>query len=136
MATGLAIGGCTPTPPPPAPPATPAVSYDGTYHGTVTLTDSGPGVPRIGCATAPQMTVQVTNNHFTYVQPHPKATVSAPGFQTTNADADYAATVAPNGNFSGQSQLAGTISGSIQGGHMTGTIEGLECVYSFSADRS
>jgi hypothetical protein len=130
----LALGGCTPTPPAPPPPA-PAVSYDGTYQGTVTLLNVGAGVPRIGCQTAPQIALTVKNNSFTYVQTHPQATISAPGFPTTNATATYAVTVAPNGSFSGQSQLSGTMSGAITGTHMAGKIEGLECVYSFTADR-
>jgi hypothetical protein len=134
LATGLALGGCSPPPPPPPPPA-PLVSYDGAYTGTVKLTGVGAGVPRVGCATSPQLMVQVQNNTFTYVQTHPKATVRAPGFATTNATASYTAAIAQDGSFSGQSQLAGTISGTIKAGHMTGNIEGLECVYTFTADR-
>jgi hypothetical protein len=134
VAIGLAIGGCTPQPPPPPTPA-PVVSFDGTYTGTVKLTGVGAGVPRAGCATNPQMVLQVSKNAFTYTQTHPKATVSAPGFSTINATATYTAAIAQDGSFTGQSQLAGTISGSIASGHMTGNIEGLECVYAFTADR-
>ena len=126
LATGLAIGGCTPQPPPP--PAAPAVSYDGTYQGTVSLTNVGAGVPRAGCATTPQMVLQVKNNAFTYSQPHPNMT----GVGTTT----YTVTIAPNGSFSGQSQVTGTMSGTVSGTHMAGTIDGIECVYSFAADRS
>jgi hypothetical protein len=133
LATGLALSGCAPPPPPP-PPA-PVVSYDGTYRGMVTLTDSGAGVPREGCITVPQIVLQVKNNAFTYTQVHPKANVTAPNMPIESADAIYTVSIAPNGTFSGQSQLSGTISGVIAGTHMTGTIEGLVCVYSFSADR-
>ena len=134
LATGLAISGCSSPPPPPPAPA-PVVSYDGTYTGTLTLTGVGAGVPRVGCAANPQFMVQVAQNAFSYAQPHPRATIKAPGFPTTNATATYAAAVAQDGSFSGQSQLGGTIAGSIKGGHMTGNVEGLECVYTFAADR-
>ncbi len=135
LATGLAIGGCTP-PPPPAPPPKPTVSYDGTYTGTVTLVNVGAGVPRIGCAAPPQVTLQVKNNAFTYVQTHPKATIKAPGFPTESATTTYTVAIAQNGSFSGQSEVSGTMTGTITGGHMTASIEGIECVYSLAADRS
>jgi hypothetical protein len=121
LATGLAIGGCTPAPPPP-PPAPPAISYDGTYQGTVTLTNVGAGVPRIGCAAPPQMVVQVRNNAFTFVQPHPTTT--------------YTVSIAQNGTFNGLSEVSGQMMGTIAAGHMTGTIQGIECVYSFTANKS
>ncbi len=135
LAAGLAIGGCTPAPKP-APPPAPTVSYDGTYTGTVSLTNVGAGVPRVGCATAPQMTLQVTNNAFTYVQTHPKATITAPGFPTESGTTTYTVAIAQNGSFTGQSDVSGVMSGTITGGHMTGSIEGIECVYAFAADRS
>jgi hypothetical protein len=134
LATGLAIGGCTPAPPPP-PPAPPAISYDGTYQGTVTLTNVGAGVPRIGCAAPPQMVVQVRNNAFTFVQPHPNSTVAAAGpgaSQTTT----YTVSIAQNGTFNGLSEVSGQMMGTIAAGHMTGTIQGIECVYSFTANKS
>jgi hypothetical protein len=134
LATGLALGGCA-APPPPPPPA-PVVSYDGTYTGILTLTGVGAGVPREGCATSPQLALQVKNNAFTYVQAHPKANVSAPGMPTVSATTTYTVAVAPNGTFSGQSEVSGTMTGAISGTHMTGTIEGIVCVYSFTADRT
>ncbi len=111
------------------------VSYDGTYIGTVTLTGVGAGVPRQGCITNPQVTLQVKNNAFTYVQTHPNSNVTAPGMQTVSATTAYSVAVAQNGSFSGQSDVAGTMTGSIAGTHMTGMIEGIVCVYSFAADR-
>ncbi len=135
LATGLALGGCA-TPPPPAPAPAPAVSYDGTYTGTLTLAGVGAGVPREGCFTNPQITLQVKNNAFTYVQTHPKANVTAPGMATVSATTTYAVAVAPNGTFSGQSEVSGTMTGAISGPHMTGMIEGIVCVYSFTADRT
>jgi hypothetical protein len=134
LATGLVLGGCTPPPPPP-PPA-PVVSYDGTYVGTVTLTGVGAGVPREGCVTNPGLTLQVKNNAFTYVQTHPNSNVTAPGMATVSATTTYTVAVAPNGSFTGQSEVAGTMSGTISGTHMSGMIEGIVCVYSFSADRT
>ncbi len=135
MAIALAIGGCTSAPPAPA--AAPAVSYDGTYTGSVTLTDVGAGVAVAGCVTPPRLTVQVKNNTFTYVQPHPGATISEPGTPSGASETTtYMNTIAPNGSFSGQSEMAGTMSGVISGTHMSGQIEGLECVYTFTADRT
>jgi hypothetical protein len=134
LATGLALGGCAAPSSQPVS-AAPAVSYDGTYTGALTLTGVGAGVPREGCATSPQMTLQVKNNAFTYVQPHPNSNVTAPGMPTVSATA-YTVAVAPNGTFSGQSDVAGTMTGAITGTHMTGTIEGIVCVYSFTADRT
>ncbi len=134
LVTGLALSACAPPPPPP-PPA-PVVSYDGTYNGTLTLSGVGAGVPQEGCATSPQLTVQVRNNAFTYVQPHPNSNVTAPGMPTVSATTTYTVAVAPNGTFSGQSDVSGTMTGAISGTHMTGTIEGIVCVYSFTADRT
>lgn len=135
LATGLALNACAP-PPPPAPPPAPAVSYDGTYRGTLMLTGVGAGVPREGCATNPQMVLQVSNNAFTYVQTHPNSNVTAPGMQTVSATTTYTVAIAPNGSFSGQSEVSGTMSGTISGTHMSGMIEGIVCVYSFTADRT
>ncbi len=133
MAIAPAIGGCTP-PPPPMP--APTAAYDGTYTGKVTLTDVGAGVAVAGCVTPPNLTLQVKNNAFTYVQPHPGATVSEPGTPSGASETTtYMNTVAPNGSFNGQSEMAGTMGGVITGTHMTGQIEGLECVYTFTADR-
>jgi len=132
---GGGLAGCVPrapAPPPPAP-AAPALSYDGTYRGTVRLSGLGAGVPAQGCATDPNIVLQVQNNAFTYSQPHPQAATSGPGGSATVV---YAVAIAPDGSFSGQSQVSGTMTGTVQGGHMSGTINGLECVYSFFADRA
>jgi hypothetical protein len=128
LAIGLAIGGCTPQPPPPPPaPPPPVTTYDGTYQGTVKLTNVGAGVPRKGCATTNKIVLQVKNSAFTYAQPHPN--------MTGNGTTTYTVTIAPNGSLSGQSQLSGQITGTVSGTHMAGTIDGIECVYSFTADR-
>jgi hypothetical protein len=134
LATGLALSGCASPPPPP--PAPPPVSYDGTYQGTVKLTGVGAGVPRVGCATNPKITFQVLNNAFTYVQTHPKSNVTAPGMTPVSATTTYTVAIAQNGSFSGQSDVSGSMTGTIASGHMAGTIEGMVCVYSFTADRS
>jgi hypothetical protein len=126
LATGLALIGCAAPPPPP--PAAPVVSYDGTYTGTLTLTGVGAGVPREGCATSPRLTLQV--------KAHPTANVTAPGMPTVSATTTYTVAVAQNGTFSGQSEVSGTMTGAIAGTHMTGSVEGIVCVYSFTADRT
>ena len=128
----LALSACAPqkaAAPPMA--SAPATSYDGIYKGKVELAGLGAGVPAAGCATSPSITLQIQNNGFVYSQAHPNAATTGPASATTT----YTVAVAPDGSFSGQSQLSGTMSGTISGTHMSGTIDGLECVYSFSADR-
>jgi hypothetical protein len=130
LATGALLAGCAQTAAPPMPTAAaPAISSDGIYRGTITLTGAGAGVPGQGCATGPAMVLQVRHNAFTYTQAHPD--LVAPGLGTTS----YTGTVAQGGGFNGQSALGGSITGTIAGSHMAGTIDGVECVYSFTADR-
>jgi hypothetical protein len=134
----LAVAGCaassfTPVPAP-TPPA-PSVSFDGTYQGSVALTGVGAGVPSVGCVTNPQVTLQVRNNAFTLSQAHPNDKGAGTAAETAETTTTYAVTIAPNGTFGGQSQVGGSVTGVISGTHMTGTIEGLVCVYSLTADR-
>ena len=107
--------------------AVPAVSWDGTYRGTIQITGVGSGVQRPWCQTDPQMVVQVTNNAFRYAMPHPNA--------PDNPTPVYAATIGPDGIF--KSQIgSGTMSGRVDGTRITGAIDGSVCVYAFSMDRS
>jgi len=105
----------------------PAVSWDGTYRGTIQITGLGSSVQRNWCETDPQMVVQVTGNSFTYAMPHP----NVPDDPTPV----YSTTIAPNGVF--RSEIgSGVISDQVVGSHMFGIIDGSACVYAFSADRS
>jgi hypothetical protein len=122
------IVGCTPAQsPPPSAVAPAAVSWDGTYRGTVQITGLGSGTQRQWCETDPQIVFQVSNNAFSYAQPHPNA--------PNNPTPVYAATIASDGTF--RSSLAnGTMTGRVAGTHMSGEIDGAVCVYSFALDRA
>ena len=106
---------------------TPAVSWDGTYRGDVQITGIGSGVQRRWCETDPQVVVRVTGNSFTYAMPHPNA--------PNNPTPVYTATIAPDGFFQSQLQ-SGVMRGQVVANHMSGTIHGSACDYTFSADRS
>jgi hypothetical protein len=71
--------------------------------------------------------LQVTNYAFSYAMPHPHA--------PDNPTQVYRATIASDGTFSATLH-SGEMNGRIVGGHMSGTINGSLCVYSFSMDRS
>lgn len=105
----------------------PAVSWDGTYRGTVQITGQGASIQRNWCETDPQIIVQVTGNSFTYAMPHPNV--------PHNPTPVYSATITPDGNFRSE-MVSGVISGQVVGNHMSGTINGSACIYAFSADRS
>jgi hypothetical protein len=128
LLAATAIAGCTPAQSPPSSAVAPAaVSWDGTYRGTVQITGLGSGTQRQWCETDPQIVFQVSNNAFSYSQPHPNA--------PDNPTPVYAATIASDGTF--RSALAnGTMIGHITGTHMSGEIDGAVCVYSFALDRA
>src|SRR5689334_3436405 len=60
------------------PPPVSAVSYDGHYAGTVSVAAVSFGTDPQTCAVDPQFAMDVTNNAFVYVQPHPKIAGTAP----------------------------------------------------------
>ena len=138
LALGAAIAGCATQSPSTAGSGAspPAASFDGRYDGSIQVT----GVASAGniqeCATAPQISLQVKNNRFTYAQPHPNLANSAAGVTAQNTMATYNAIVTADGSIRGDSgNLGGTIQGQVSGNHMSGTINGLLCYYSFNADR-
>ncbi len=117
--------------------STPAVSFDGRYVGSVQVSGAASGTDERECATSPQISLQVTNNRFTYLQPHPNLANTAPGVTAQNTAATYVATISADGLISGDSgDLGGTIQGRVSGTHMSGTINGLLCFYEFKADRA
>jgi hypothetical protein len=128
----LAVAGCTATPatqlnstasPGPAI----ATSWDGTYRGAVQIIGLGSGVQQQWCETDPQIVFQVTNSAFSYAMPHPNA--------PNNPTPVYSATIAPDGSFR-SSLPTGTMTGRVNGTHISGKIDGSVCVYSFALDRS
>jgi hypothetical protein len=107
-------------------------SYDGHYNGTVQVTGVLSGGDTRWCETDRQLSLQVSNNKFSYTQPHPNVPVA----MADRATVVYTASIAPDGAISGTSSTNGSIEGRVSGSHMAGTMEGPGCFYSFAADRS
>ena len=128
---GTGAVGCAVAPKPPPTQAVtqqaPAVSWDGTYRGSVQITALGSSIQRSWCETDPQMTVQVVGNAFSYAMPHP----NSPG----NPTPVYSGSIGQDGRFIAQ-RGSGTMAGTIVGDRMEGGIDGSVCVYSFSLTRS
>lgn len=139
----VAVWGCSrPAPPQPATPlatslaAPPAASYDGHYQGTVKVSAVSFGTDPQTCAVDPPFAMDVRNNAFVYVQPHPQIAGTAPGLTAANTTTTYHGSIAPDGTVSGTSDIyGGTIAGHVAGTHMGGQISGVLCSYTFAADR-
>jgi hypothetical protein len=137
MAFGSVMGGCSRTPSPNTSAQQPSPSYDGHYEGTIRLLNATSGGDPRNCVTDSRLSLQVTDNTFVYVQPHPNLAGSSPGVTGEQTTPTYRATVAPDGTISGHSEfVGGTINGRIDGTHMSGQVYGLLCTYTFIADRS
>jgi hypothetical protein len=108
------------------------VSYDGHYGRTVQVTGVLSGGDTRWCETDRRLSLQVSNNKFSYTQPHPNVPVA----MADRATVVYTASVAPDGAITGTSSANGSIEGRVSGSHMSGTMEGPGCFYSFVADRS
>ncbi len=133
LGCAIAIGGCaagTPTTLANAVPATPGISFDGLYQGSiqVTATSAASAMQRSWCETDSHVTLQVTNNAFSYAPPHPNLSPDVP-------TSVYSASIAPDGSFAAVSEQQTTMNGKVTGTHMTAVINGLACVYSLTADR-
>jgi hypothetical protein len=135
LASGRAVlaAACASKPPPPAAALVSPTAYDGTYKGTVAVTYVNSGADPKWCETDKAIALQIANGAFTYAQAHPLL-VLTPGTGTTTAT--YVATVAPDGSFSATSAAGGQFTGKIAGTKLTGTINGIGCSYSLSADRA
>lgn len=128
---GIAFVGCAnkvPTPTASAPPAAPGISFDGTYRGAVQITGTASSAPRSWCETPNPIMIQVSGNTMNYAMPHPNV--------MGNPTPTFAVPIAQDGSFQGQASAGGSITGQINGSRMTGTISGVGCAYSLSADRS
>jgi hypothetical protein len=112
----------------PGSPNQPAVSFDGTYQGSIRITDSAATVPKSWCETDRRLVLQVRSNGFTYVMTHP----TVPDLPIPS----YAAYIYPDGSIQGQSGDMGVMRGRLTGTHMEGVINGSGCDYAFTADRS
>jgi galactokinase len=131
-----AVNGCAPSAPPavPPPPAAPAVSFDGTYQGTIRLTASAvKGATSDWCDTPPTITLVVQNNAFAYVLYHPNVPAGS-GFSSSPS---FTVNIGPDGSFdafspNNQAEMTGSASGS----QISGKISGTGCGYAFSAQKS
>lgn len=134
-ALAFGVAGCATRPAPPSASAT-KTSFDGRYEGSVQVAGAAVGVNIASCATDPHLTLQVVDNTFTYVQPHPDVAGTAPSLTPEATTATYSASIAADGSISGTSGRSNaTIRGGISGTHMSGTIKGILCSYTFTADR-
>ena len=124
------LGACSSAPAPePAPPPQPAVSYDGSYVGTIRSVESVQSTN--WCSTPSVLTMRVTGNTLDYTLPHPNLP------HTPLYNPNFVMPIAPDGSFKGPGgdlEIA-TISGKITGTHMAGQIDGSDCSYVFTADR-
>nr|WP_294501054.1 hypothetical protein [uncultured Rhodopila sp.] len=127
-----AVSGCAPSAPPavPPPPA-PAVSFDGTYQGTIQVTVSAvAGANSNWCDTPPAITLVVQNNAFAYVLSHPNVPPGS-GFSSSPS---FTASIGPDGSFDAYTQNnTAEMTGSVSGSQISGKISGVGCGYAFSA---
>ena len=130
MLLTVMLAGCAQAPSTAPAASAPAVSYDGHYSGTLTLTGVASGADRSWCEAPSQFAVEVVQNAFDY-------SFSLPNLANMpkSAAAHYSATIARDGSFQGQSDMTGVILGKISGATMTGTLDGVGCAYKFTATR-
>jgi len=106
----------------------PVTAFDGSYQSTIRVTGVAPEAKGSNwCDTPGQPIITVANGQFSYAVPHP----NAPSNMTSN----FSASMAQEGSFSGQG-VGGTISGTVHGIHIEGSINGQGCIYAFSGDRT
>jgi len=134
LALGVAMAGCADQAPQPTPPPMPAISYDGTYTGTISVSGAATSMKASDCATDPRFSVNVTGNQFSFPLPHPAVSRSTPSLRQA-ATPVYNASIGPDGTIKGLSNDTNTpMSGRVTGTRMTGQIDGLLCNYAFTAD--
>jgi hypothetical protein len=134
LAIGMAASGCADQAPQPMPPPMPAISYDGTYTGTIGVNGAAVSMKDSDCATDPRFSVVVTDNQFSFPLPHPAAARSTPSLRQA-ATPVYNATIGPGGAIKGISNDTNTpLRGQVTGTRMAGQIDGLLCNYTFTAD--
>ena len=134
---GLALGaaGCASQAPQPMAPPMPAISYDGTYTGTLLVTGASTSMNQRDCATDPRFSVTVTGNQFSFPLPHPAAVKATPSL-SDSATPIYNASIGPDGTIKGLSSNTNTtMDGRVTGTRMAGQIYGLLCYYAYSAER-
>jgi hypothetical protein len=132
----LAASGCANQAPLPMPPPAAAISYDGTYNGTLSVTGAAAGVNSRDCATDPRFSVSVTGNRFSFPLPHPALVKDTPSLRDS-ATPVYNASIGPDGTIKGfSSDINTTMDGRVAGTRMTGQVYGLLCYYAFTANQN
>jgi hypothetical protein len=136
LGLALAASGCANRAPQPTAPPAAAISYDGTYTGTLRVTGGSTSMNPSDCASDPRFSVKVTGNRFSFPLPHPAVAKATPSLRDSVTPV-YNASVAPDGTIKGLSDDTNTtMDGRVAGTRMTGQIRGLLCYYAFTADRN
>jgi hypothetical protein len=121
---------------PAAPTPAATLSFDGFYEGRLEVTGASGGMNRRDCDTDPRFVVEVRDNRFSIVQPHPRVATAAPTLRDSTTVV-YDATIRPDGTIIGMSSRTNaTMEGRVVGDRMSGQIYGLLCYYAFTADRT
>jgi hypothetical protein len=103
------------------------MSFDGSYRTTIRVQSAFGAVRTTSWCDSPgQPVITIANGHFTYGVPHPN--------YPNELVVTFAATLAEDGSFHGEA-IPGTISGSIQGAHIEGRLDGSACIYAFAGER-
>jgi hypothetical protein len=108
-----------------AAPAAATPSYDGLYEGRVEVTGASVGMNRRDCETDPRFAVEVRDNRFSIVQPHPRVATAVPTLRDSTTVV-YDAAIRPDGTIVGlSSRTNATMEGRVVGTRMSGQIHGL-----------
>ena len=100
LALAVIVVGCASQRNPPAGGGTQSnVRYDGHYDGTVQVTGVLSGGNTSWCETDQRLSLQVSDNKFSYTQPHPNVPVA----MADRATVVYTASIAPDGAITGTS---------------------------------
>src|SRR3954471_19054559 len=135
LGLALAASGCASQAPQPTAPPAAAISYDGTYTGTLRVTGASGSMSQRDCTSNPRFSVNVTGNQFSFPLPHP--VVAATPTLRDDVTPVYNASIAPDGTIKGFSNDTNTVmDGRMSGTRMTGQVYGLLCYYAFTADRN
>jgi hypothetical protein len=136
LGLALAASGCATRTPQPAAPPTAAISYDGTYTGTLRAAGSSTSLSPQDCAADPGFSATVTDNKFSFPLSHSALIKATPSLSDLPTPI-YNASIAPDGTIRGfSSNNNTTMDGRVVGTRMTGEVYGLLCYYAFTADRN
>ena len=113
-----------------------AISYDGTYTGTLRVAGTSTSLNPKDCAADPGFSVTVTDNKFSFPLSHSALIKATPSLSSTPIPI-YNASIASDGTINGFSSNNNTVmDGRVVGTRMTGQVYGLLCYYAFAANRN